>query len=101
VIGERKRSEIGMQAIRAGDIVGDHTVMFGGLGESWKSPIEPTAGTITPGGLCDLPNGWSDRNPGYTICKMFSIEISRFIFIRLLVKSFLLIEQTHWQHQNG
>jgi 4-hydroxy-tetrahydrodipicolinate reductase len=33
VIGERKRSEIGMQAIRAGDIVGDHTVMFGGLGE--------------------------------------------------------------------
>jgi 4-hydroxy-tetrahydrodipicolinate reductase len=33
VIGERKPQEIGMQAIRAGDIVGDHTVMFGGLGE--------------------------------------------------------------------
>jgi 4-hydroxy-tetrahydrodipicolinate reductase len=33
VIGERTSREIGMQAIRAGDIVGDHTVIFGGLGE--------------------------------------------------------------------
>jgi 4-hydroxy-tetrahydrodipicolinate reductase len=33
IIGERKRAEIGMQAIRAGDIVGEHTVIFGGLGE--------------------------------------------------------------------
>jgi 4-hydroxy-tetrahydrodipicolinate reductase len=33
VIGERKRGEIGMQVIRAGDIIGDHTVLFGGIGE--------------------------------------------------------------------
>jgi len=33
LIGERKRGEIGIQAIRAGDIVGDHTVLFGGMGE--------------------------------------------------------------------
>jgi 4-hydroxy-tetrahydrodipicolinate reductase len=33
MIGERKRGEIGMQVIRAGDIIGDHTVLFGGLGE--------------------------------------------------------------------
>jgi len=33
IIGERKRGEIGMQVIRAGDIVGDHTVLFGGIGE--------------------------------------------------------------------
>ena len=33
VIGERTSAEIGMQSIRAGDIVGDHTVIFGGLGE--------------------------------------------------------------------
>jgi 4-hydroxy-tetrahydrodipicolinate reductase len=31
--GERTRDEIGMQTLRAGDIVGDHLVMFGGLGE--------------------------------------------------------------------
>jgi len=33
ITGERTNSEIGIQTIRAGDIVGDHTVMFGGLGE--------------------------------------------------------------------
>lgn len=33
LIGERSRKEIGMQVIRAGDIVGDHTVLFGGMGE--------------------------------------------------------------------
>ena len=33
IIGERKRTEIGMQTIRAGDIVGEHTVIFGGIGE--------------------------------------------------------------------
>ncbi len=33
IIGERKVDEIGIQSIRAGDIVGDHTVIFGGDGE--------------------------------------------------------------------
>ncbi|MBN2654410.1 MAG: 4-hydroxy-tetrahydrodipicolinate reductase [Nitrospirae bacterium] len=33
ITGERSRKEIGIQTVRAGDIVGDHTVMFGGLGE--------------------------------------------------------------------
>ena len=33
MIGERKRGEIGVQTLRAGDIVGDHTVLFGGMGE--------------------------------------------------------------------
>jgi len=33
MIGERKKGEIGMQVIRAGDIVGDHTVLFGGMDE--------------------------------------------------------------------
>ena len=33
MIGERTKQEIGIQTIRAGDIVGDHTVLFGGMGE--------------------------------------------------------------------
>ncbi len=33
LIGERSPKEIGIQTIRAGDIVGEHTVLFGGLGE--------------------------------------------------------------------
>ncbi len=31
--GERKRETIGFETIRAGDIVGEHTVMFAGIGE--------------------------------------------------------------------
>ncbi|MBI1823465.1 MAG: 4-hydroxy-tetrahydrodipicolinate reductase [Nitrospirae bacterium] len=31
--GERKKKEIGIQSVRAGDIVGEHTVYFAGLGE--------------------------------------------------------------------
>jgi 4-hydroxy-tetrahydrodipicolinate reductase len=31
--GQRKRKTIGFETIRAGDIVGEHTVMFAGLGE--------------------------------------------------------------------
>ncbi|MBW2063959.1 MAG: 4-hydroxy-tetrahydrodipicolinate reductase [Deltaproteobacteria bacterium] len=33
IIGERRREEIGIQTWRAGDITGEHTVMFGGMGE--------------------------------------------------------------------
>jgi 4-hydroxy-tetrahydrodipicolinate reductase len=33
IIGERSESEIGIQTIRGGDIVGEHTVLFAGIGE--------------------------------------------------------------------
>lgn len=33
IIGERSKKEIGIMSIRAGDVVGEHTVIFGGLGE--------------------------------------------------------------------
>jgi len=33
IIGERTDEEIGIQSWRAGDITGEHTVMFGGIGE--------------------------------------------------------------------
>lgn len=33
MIGERTSKEIGMQALRAGDITGEHTILFGGMGE--------------------------------------------------------------------
>lgn len=33
VCGERKPAEIGMHAVRAGDIIGEHTVLFSNLGE--------------------------------------------------------------------
>jgi 4-hydroxy-tetrahydrodipicolinate reductase len=33
MIGERSKSEIGIQTVRAGDIVGEHTLLFAGPGE--------------------------------------------------------------------
>ncbi len=33
IVGERSSAEIGMHAIRGGDVVGDHTVVFAGQGE--------------------------------------------------------------------
>lgn len=33
MIGERKENEIGIQTLRGGDVVGDHTVYFAGIGE--------------------------------------------------------------------
>jgi 4-hydroxy-tetrahydrodipicolinate reductase len=33
IVGRRSDTEVGIQAIRAGDIVGEHTVIFGGIGE--------------------------------------------------------------------
>lgn len=32
-VGERKRGEIGVQSVRLGDVIGEHTVYFGGVGE--------------------------------------------------------------------
>jgi len=33
IVGERPKREIGIHTLRAGDIVGEHTVIFGGMGE--------------------------------------------------------------------
>ena len=33
IVGERRPDEIGIQSQRAGDVVGEHTVLFGGTGE--------------------------------------------------------------------
>lgn len=36
LVGERPRQEIGMHAIRAGDNIGEHTILFSALGESME-----------------------------------------------------------------
>jgi 4-hydroxy-tetrahydrodipicolinate reductase len=33
ITGERSRSEVGVHSLRGGDVVGDHTVVFAGMGE--------------------------------------------------------------------
>jgi 4-hydroxy-tetrahydrodipicolinate reductase len=33
MVGERQKTEIGMHAVRGGDVVGDHTVIYANIGE--------------------------------------------------------------------
>jgi 4-hydroxy-tetrahydrodipicolinate reductase len=33
ITGERRDEEVGMHALRGGDVVGEHTAMFAGIGE--------------------------------------------------------------------
>ncbi len=67
IIGERRPEEIGIQTIRAGDIVGDHTIIFAGPGErielTHKASSRDTfaAGAVRAAvWVMDKPNGLYD-----------------------------------------
>ncbi|HBG46792.1 MAG TPA: 4-hydroxy-tetrahydrodipicolinate reductase [Deltaproteobacteria bacterium] len=67
IIGERRPEEIGIQTIRAGDIVGDHTIIFAGPGErveiTHKASSRDTfaAGAVKAAvWVMDKPNGLYD-----------------------------------------
>ena len=49
---ERKKNEIGIHALRAGDIVGEHTVLFGTLGERVEiTHVAQYRGTLSKGAI--------------------------------------------------
>jgi 4-hydroxy-tetrahydrodipicolinate reductase len=64
IVGERGRKEIGMHAVRGGDIAGEHTVLFAGMGERIElkhcahSRSNFAQGAVTAAKwLCDKPAG--------------------------------------------
>lgn len=64
-VGPREESEIGFQTLRAGDIVGEHTVFFGGSGERLELSHRATDRAIFALGalraarwLIEQPAGW-------------------------------------------
>ncbi|MFO1527244.1 MAG: 4-hydroxy-tetrahydrodipicolinate reductase [Turneriella sp.] len=55
MIGERKKSELGVMALRGGDVVGDHTVFFLGQGERIEIKHQATSrDTFASGALAAL-----------------------------------------------
>lgn len=67
IIGERRPEEIGMQSIRAGDIVGDHTIIFATGGERVELTHKASSReTFSKGAvkaaqwLMEMPNGLYD-----------------------------------------
>jgi 4-hydroxy-tetrahydrodipicolinate reductase len=64
LIGERTKNEIGIQTIRAGDIVGEHTVLFGGLGERIEITHKASSRDTFARGALKAALWISGRKPG-------------------------------------
>ncbi len=64
MVGERPQKEVGMHAVRGGDIVGDHTVLFAGLGERIElRHVAHSRGTFAHGAVAAAK--WlASRQPG-------------------------------------
>ena len=62
--GERKRKTIGFETIRAGDIVGEHTVMFAGVGERLEITHKASSRMTFANGAVRAAQWLKDRDPG-------------------------------------
>ncbi|MBD3393654.1 MAG: 4-hydroxy-tetrahydrodipicolinate reductase [Chitinivibrionales bacterium] len=62
--GERPRGEIGMHAVRGGDIVGDHTVLFAGPGERLELKHSAQSRATFARGAVTAAKWLQSRSPG-------------------------------------
>ena len=75
VAGERSKKEIGMHAIRGGDIVGDHTVLFAGLGESIELRHRAQSRATLARGALQAAKWLCDKEPGlYTMFDVLGLK---------------------------
>jgi 4-hydroxy-tetrahydrodipicolinate reductase len=65
VIGERSRDEIGVHAVRGGDIVGEHTVLFAGPGERIELTHKATNRETFARGALRAASWIVGRSPGF------------------------------------
>jgi 4-hydroxy-tetrahydrodipicolinate reductase len=63
-LGERKPKEIGFHAIRGGDIVGEHTVIFAGEGERVEVTVKSGNRMTYAMGALRAARWLADRDPG-------------------------------------
>ena len=64
ITGERTASEVGIHAIRGGDVVGDHTVMFAALGERIELTHKASDRAIFARGALRAAQWVATRQPG-------------------------------------
>jgi 4-hydroxy-tetrahydrodipicolinate reductase len=62
MVGERKDEEIGSHALRGGDVVGEHTVMFAGIGERIELTHRATDRVIFAAGALKAAK-WVSKQP--------------------------------------
>lgn len=65
IVGERKRNEIGMHALRGGDVVGDHTVTLAGPCERIELSHRAHSREVFAQGALKAAAWLSDKGPGY------------------------------------
>jgi len=64
VTGERASAEIGMHAVRGGDVVGDHTVIFAGIGERLELTHKASSRDTFATGALRAPAWLHGQKPG-------------------------------------
>ncbi len=76
IIGERSHKEIGVQALRGGDVVGEHTVYFFGPGERIDVTHRVYSRETFAQGALRAAKWISDKEPGrlYTMADLLSLE---------------------------
>jgi 4-hydroxy-tetrahydrodipicolinate reductase len=73
--GARREGEIGIASIRAGDIVGTHTVLFAGLGERLTIGHEATDRSIFAFGALRAASWLATQKPGrYTMASVLGLK---------------------------
>lgn len=63
-IGERRRGEIGVQTLRVGDVVGEHTVIFGTMGERIEITHKASSRDVFARGAVRAALWVAGRKPG-------------------------------------
>ncbi len=64
ITGERSQSEVGVHALRGGDVVGDHTVIFAALGERVELAHKASDRAIFARGALRAAQWLAGRKPG-------------------------------------
>ncbi len=64
MVGERTKTEIGMHAIRGGDVVGDHTVIFANAGERLELTHKASSRETFAKGALRAANWSASKPPG-------------------------------------
>lgn len=64
MVGERPSKEIGSHALRGGDVVGDHTVMFAGIGERIELTHRATDRKVFASGALRAAKWVNSQSPG-------------------------------------
>jgi 4-hydroxy-tetrahydrodipicolinate reductase len=64
ITGERTANEIGMHSLRGGDVVGDHTVIFAGLGERLELTHKAASREVLANGALRAASWVVQQKPG-------------------------------------